>query len=221
MEATQLDVVDPFLAYLVSIAASIHIEHSLSAESSITSAAKQKLATCLAYLERVSQVWPKVRKRIETLQALQARVRYRSALHYVEAEYDGAVPVRSVRQVSLSRADEQLMWTLFDSSNDLVSSTLHQAPMADGSGLRRHSLSGQSDSLASSAVAIGLSHAGSTAPLDANDATSIPARTSQHISAFDQIPYNNDLNVDWSLLGMPWPAYFPTDTSPIEDPSLP
>ncbi|KAF3048629.1 hypothetical protein E8E11_004853 [Didymella keratinophila] len=40
-------------------------------------------------------------------------------------------------------------------------------------------------------------------------------------SAVDQTPYTDALNDDWSLLGMAWPAYFPTDTSLLEDISLP
>ena len=54
MQTAKLDVLDPFLAYLVGIAASIHLEHSLSSNFSMPTSAKQKLTTCMQYSTRVS-----------------------------------------------------------------------------------------------------------------------------------------------------------------------
>ncbi|KAJ8115496.1 hypothetical protein OPT61_g2867 [Boeremia exigua] len=203
MNDAQLDVLDPFLAYLVGIAASIHVEHSSNFEISIASSAKQKLATCMAYLMRVSQVWPKVRKRIAVLQDLQNRIGSRSALHFVEDEYDGAVPVRSLRHVSLSSADEQLMWTLFDCSNESKLDMSHRATSA----------SGVVDYTANDAVQIASAEpdAGVTACLHGT----------QTAPAIEPISSIDAWNPNWSLLGMPWPAYFPSDTSPLDDLSIP
>lgn len=201
MEAANLDVFDPFLAYLAGIAASIHIEHSLSSNTAIASSAKEKIQTCMAYLTRVARVWPKVEKRIIALEELQARVGNRSALDYVEDEYDGAVPVRSVRHVSMSPVDERNMWLLFDSSNDTIPGLLTSVERAIGINTvdidHGHSVDPSEDAITS---ALQLHGDAAGPPLDFQ-------RVSNENPGFSEM----DSAADWSLLGMPWLAYFPTD----------
>ncbi|KAJ4992907.1 hypothetical protein SVAN01_01611 [Stagonosporopsis vannaccii] len=196
METASLNVIDPFLAYLVGIAASIHIEHSLSSNASIASSAREKIRTCMAYLTRVSRVWPKVEKRIIALEELRSSVGSRSALNYVEDEYDGAVPVRSVRHVSMSPVDERNMWLLFDSSNDSVLDTSSSVEGTNGNG---PGYLGTSEPLA---------HQNSHDT--ANSILQSPGNF-QHVSTVDTLASEIDPAADWSLLGMPWFAYFPPD----------
>jgi len=200
MESANLNVLDPFLAYLVGIAASIHIEHSLSSDSSIASSAREKIRTCMAYLTRVSHVWPKVEKRIKALEELHSRVGNRSALNYVEDEYDGAVPVRSVRHVSMSPVDERTMWLLFDSSNDTVPNASIPVEGTD-------------------AVHLGASqpfpHETPHAAVDSTsqscgDATG-HSQNFERVSPVEPLSTEMDPAADWSLFGMPWLAYFPPD----------
>ncbi|KAH6644385.1 hypothetical protein C7974DRAFT_408068 [Boeremia exigua] len=204
METARLDVLDPFLAYLVGIAASIHIEHSLSSNASSASSARQKMATCMAYLTRVAGVWPQVKKRINVLEELRSRVGSRSALHYVDDEYDGGVPVRSVRHVSMSVADERLMWALFDASNDTMADILPSANISTGSAALQLSVpqplpDGSVCDVANSMPQSQSSEAG-------------PSHDIEHMPTIDQASLDVDLTADWSLLGVPWLAYFPPDT---------
>lgn len=209
MQSAELDVLDPFLAYLVGIAASIHLEHSLGSNASIAASAKQKLTTCMSYLIRVSHIWPRVRMRIAALKGLQARVGDRSALHYVEDEYDGAVPLRNVRHVSLSEEDERLMWILFDSSNDPIPDTLLSGTVPTGSDIEQLdstdlSPHASANTVADSAYQDGLAY-------QTHSFNGI-ARSSHHnTSVVDPPPLIDDPNPDWSLLGLPWLAYFPSD----------
>ncbi|KAF3011191.1 hypothetical protein E8E13_011590 [Curvularia kusanoi] len=193
MENTDLDVLDPFLAFLVGIAASIHLEHSLSTNNSIASSATQKLETCRTYLVSVARIWPKVEKRIVALDALRSRVGGRSALHYVEDEYDGAVPVRSMRHVSLSAIDEQLMWTLFDSSHE--PSPNSSGPVNRSSGLGAEEFDHPFND---------------PVPQSRTEDAAIQSEPTLGL------PPDIDLTVDWSdwsLLGLPWLAYFPSDAA--------
>jgi hypothetical protein len=209
MQSAQLDVLDPFLAYLVGIAASIHLEHSLSSNTTIAASAKQKLTTCMAYLIRVSHVWPRVRMRIAALKRLQARVGDRSALHYVEDEYDGAVPVQNVRHVSLSEEDERLMWTLFDSSNDPVPGTLPSENVRTGSDIEQLNIIDLSPDTSASTVENSVYQDGSAQQTHSFNGI---ARSSHHNTSVVDLPLlTDDPDADWSLLGMPWLAYFPSD----------
>lgn len=213
MEAAELDVLDPFLAYLVGIAASIHIEHSLSSVVSTATAAEQKLATCMAYLNRVSRIWPRTQKRIVVLEDLRARVGNRSALHCVDDEYDGAVPIHSARHVSMSEIDERLLWTLFDSSNDPVQNTLHPDTMTTGSGSRNTDLAGLSEHVGSNNTTNNAPLVGST--IQSRPDENVASHSAQGVSALDQFPSIDSQTADWSLLGMPWMAYFPSATEPL------
>lgn len=201
MESANLNVLDPFLAYLVGIAASIHIEHSLSSDASIASSAREKIRTCMAYLTRVSHVWPKVEKRINALEELQSRVGNRTALNYVEDEYDGAVPVRSVRHVSMSPVDERTMWLLFDSSNDAV---------PDASISVERTIGADTGHLGASQPSL---HETSHGAIDSisqscGDATG-HSQDFQRVSTVGPLSTEMDPADDWSLFGMPWLAYFP------------
>lgn len=203
METANLNVLDPFLAYLIGIAATIHIEHSSNLDSSIANSARQKIATCMTYLSRVSSIWPKVQKRINALEELRSRVGNRSTLNYVEDEYDGAVPVRSVRHVSMSAVDEKLFWILFDPSYDAPHNSSASNGQITGPDLEQLSMprSSPHNSLQNAAISMPPSRG----------EPDVHPRVDTQVGTLDPLSSGLDMAADWSLLGMPWLAYFPPD----------
>ncbi|KAF2820158.1 hypothetical protein CC86DRAFT_471309 [Ophiobolus disseminans] len=114
MDDANLVIHDPFIGHMVAIAASIHLEHTLSQHHTVASSAKQKFDKCLNFVTRAAQEWPSMLVAASLLEKLQSRLVHRSNMNYVEDEYDGAAPSSSPRQVSLGDEDMQLMWMLFD-----------------------------------------------------------------------------------------------------------
>lgn len=49
---------DPFLGHLVAIAASIHLEHTLSQHAAVAASARRKSERCIDFVKGVSEEWP-------------------------------------------------------------------------------------------------------------------------------------------------------------------
>jgi len=49
---------DPFVGHLVAIAASIHLEHTISEYPTVADVATQNFNRCLDFVKRQSQEWP-------------------------------------------------------------------------------------------------------------------------------------------------------------------
>lgn len=60
MNEARLMLHDPFLGYLVAIAASIHLEHTRSQYSTVAVSAKQKYKTCFEFVKTLSLEWPRM-----------------------------------------------------------------------------------------------------------------------------------------------------------------
>ncbi|KAF2123428.1 hypothetical protein P153DRAFT_361995 [Dothidotthia symphoricarpi CBS 119687] len=114
---------DPFIGHIVAIAASIHLEHTISQYPTVAASAKQKFEKCLGFVRGLSQEWPNMQVTASLLEQLQLRIRHRSNMNSVEEEYDGAAPPNGARQVHLEEEDLQLMWRLFDFAS--TSTKLH------------------------------------------------------------------------------------------------
>ncbi|KAI8933128.1 hypothetical protein NX059_009769 [Plenodomus lindquistii] len=114
MDEAGLMIHDPFIGHLVAIAASIHLEHTMSQYATVADSATQKFNKCLDFVRRLSREWPDMRVTASLLQQLRRRIRHRSNMNYVEAEYDGEAPPRRDRQVHLEEEDLRLLWKLFD-----------------------------------------------------------------------------------------------------------
>jgi hypothetical protein len=145
---------------------------------------------------------------LELLNKLQARLKDRPTLKYVEDEYDGMVQPRDVRDVTLPDQDMHLMWSLFDY---VAVSGLQGPELRDlqGQAGRSELQSLPQTSSGEQRTDHGLLSPGDPAPLD-ND-TQIP-----RFLLRDEIPELNDPQAgdDWLLFGEPWAAYFPPHTDP-------
>jgi len=60
MEEVGMSIYDPFLGYLVALAASIQLEHTISDNPKVANAARRKYDKALAYLQRTTKIWPNV-----------------------------------------------------------------------------------------------------------------------------------------------------------------
>lgn len=58
MEKTGLSLKDPFIGYLVTIAATIHLDKSLHAHADVSQSARQRYETCYKFVKNMSQTWP-------------------------------------------------------------------------------------------------------------------------------------------------------------------
>ncbi|PSN60162.1 hypothetical protein BS50DRAFT_579334 [Corynespora cassiicola Philippines] len=206
METADLYLHDPFIGYMIGIATSIHIEHSISKNSAVASSARRKLRKCLNFLMKLSVEWPSMQVIIDILEKIQNRMNARPSMAYVEEEYDGAVPARNTPHVSLSDEDIKLMWklfdfasisTFFDNQSAHVPNALEteQEEVPDGSANMTNTVH---QDISRSAVTDG----------DQFDETSA-SNLQGTINDFESI---EGLGFDWSLLGRPWMAYFPPDT---------
>lgn len=60
LEDAGLAIYDPFVAYLVALAASIQLEHTINDNPKIASAAGRKYDKAHAYLQKTAKIWPSV-----------------------------------------------------------------------------------------------------------------------------------------------------------------
>lgn len=51
---------DPFIGYLVAIAATIQLEHTLSKHSDVAAAARLSFASAIRYLKKLSRYWTSI-----------------------------------------------------------------------------------------------------------------------------------------------------------------
>ena len=51
---------DPFIAYLVALAASIQLEHTINDNPKVASAARRKYDKAHGYLQKTAKIWPSV-----------------------------------------------------------------------------------------------------------------------------------------------------------------
>lgn len=207
MKEAGLDLHDPFIGYLVSIAASIHLEHTVSKQFNVANSAKRKFEICLGFLRRLSWEWPRVRSSIDTLERLRVRVRDRPTLNYVGEEFDGAVPPRNIPHVSLSDDEIQLMWKLFDFSSmsrSFCEEDIHASGLPQ---IQQHSTPDPSPNVNDSVDQV--YQYPETRQQEDNSSISDLIRGT--MNDFGSIETFED---DWSLLGHPWPAYFPPDIEP-------
>ncbi|KAI5361275.1 hypothetical protein Slin15195_G123880 [Septoria linicola] len=114
-----LRLVDPFIAHLVAIAATVQLEHTLSKDKSIASAARRRFQKCREYLIDMAKIWPNVSGTISQSDDLASRLQHRGTIRMTEKEYDGAMPPHTTENLSLSDHDSQIMWKLFGHENFL------------------------------------------------------------------------------------------------------
>lgn len=58
MDDAGLALYDPFIGRLVAIAASIHLEHTLSLHQSVANSAQNKFEKCYRYVKKCARPWP-------------------------------------------------------------------------------------------------------------------------------------------------------------------
>ena len=59
-EGANISLYDPFISYLVALAASIQLEHTISENPKVANAAHRKYDKARAYLQRMAKIWPNV-----------------------------------------------------------------------------------------------------------------------------------------------------------------
>jgi hypothetical protein len=67
MVKTGLTLQDPFIGYLVTIAATIHLEKSLSLNKDLAKPAKRRYQTCYRFVQDLSQIWPVMNHAVRAL----------------------------------------------------------------------------------------------------------------------------------------------------------
>lgn len=60
MEEAGMSIYDPFIGYLVALAASIQLEHTIHDNPKVANAARRKYDRAHTYLQRVAKIWPNV-----------------------------------------------------------------------------------------------------------------------------------------------------------------
>ncbi|KAF2009052.1 hypothetical protein BU24DRAFT_497607 [Aaosphaeria arxii CBS 175.79] len=182
----------PFLAYLVGIVASIHLESSSSSSNSAAGSAIRKFEKCVEFLRRVArESWPGVARTVGVLERLRERMggTGREGMSYVEVEYDGGVPIGRARKVGLEEDEVELMWSLFDFSG------VARGEEAEVRGVRGDEEMGTGMEAERVAGEVGDVNVEVTAESDVDA-----------IDSFAGVDWS-----DWSLFGRPWLAYFPPD----------
>jgi hypothetical protein len=58
MDDAGLALYDPFIGRLVAIAASIHLEHTLSQHQCVASSSQDKFDKCYQFVKKCARVWP-------------------------------------------------------------------------------------------------------------------------------------------------------------------
>lgn len=129
------------------------------------------------------------------LESIEHRLHSRQSLHYVQDDYDGAQPMSGLRSVVLDESDVQLMWALFDYPATFVTDN---DPNED-----------TSTSIGPSAIP-NTSAEDHLVTQDAVEDVNWTASASKSQPEFPE-PFVND----WSLFGVPWTSYYPSE--PLRD----
>ncbi|KAM0716422.1 hypothetical protein Q7P37_007867 [Cladosporium fusiforme] len=210
MEDAGLNLHEPFVGFLVAIAASIHLEHTLNANPTVAAAARSKFRRCMVFVQRLAQEWPNLRQTVSVMSELESRLQTRGTMHYVQDDFDGAQPQSGSRHVSLSEDDISLMWHLFD--YDKVSNKQQDVQ------------AGASDASNTWAVASHTEQSGTGAyrmpetPDILGDNITVPQNHDDGVhgdntvgSGWEDITLGLEADAnDWSLFGAPWMGYFPS-----------
>ncbi|KAL6709243.1 hypothetical protein ACN47E_001650 [Coniothyrium glycines] len=211
MENAGLPLRDPFLGHLVAIAASIHLEQTLSQHEAVATSARRKFEHCVNTVRKIADDWPRMLDKVGVLDSIKSRICYRSNMNYVESKYDGAVPLKGPTQVYLDEEDVELLWKLFDCTSkpspgctDHSSTRDHPAGTANHS--RMTSVSDPSMLVPPDEISPSITEHMTVQPNDmhAQDFTfgSTPGFESAEAS------YG-----DWSLFGKSWLDYYPLDVN--------
>lgn len=198
MDRSQIRVLDPVVGHIVSIAATIHLDRSLSKVSKDAKMAEQKFQRCRDFINGLASYWPNMVavvcllyqsckssysltvNKLDILDRLHRRLKGGSTMSYDDDEYDGRVQAAEPRKVTVSKEDAKLMWTLFD-----------YAKVSSGArGLRPDPMPELTPE---------------QPPFDADPAIAIEVSGADALPAMDVFQIDDD----WALFGEPWTAYFP------------
>jgi hypothetical protein len=207
MEGAGLSIYDPFIGYLVALAASIQLEHTLNNNPKVANAARRKYEKAHAFLQRMAKIWPSVRNSLSVLDDISVRLHRRRTISYGDGEYDGAIPSKELSDVNVDQEDIDLMAKLFDYAaisaghvgiSPEASTTSQAQPRASNSALNlgAQNIIPVSDDL--TAVI-------ETRPIR-TDSMVVPEELDWNNELFDM---SADATVDWSFLGQRWSTHFP------------
>ncbi|KAJ9626843.1 hypothetical protein H2204_009859 [Knufia peltigerae] len=207
LEEAGLSYHDPFLGYLLGIAATIQLEQTVSKKRHVASNARRNFEKARSFIRQLSRQWPNMLNLSNLLDQLTARLRQRQTMDYVDGEYDGAVPPLGVRDVALEQEDIDLMWKIFDYAS------VSAIPTALRAGEGRESLGSTSSPtpLAQDAELGDMQH-WSAGSLDNSDM--LRGTEDVYLGASGDLDFGQPYSDEWSLFGKPWSAYFPPDASP-------
>lgn len=214
-EATRaaLRLYDPFLGYLVAIAATLHLDQSVSSKANVAKAAEHKFVTCREFVRKLSESWPNISNfvskchdwplivilakllQLRVVDLLALRTRQRQAGSYIEDEYDGMIRPLPKDSASLHAEDTALFAALLD-----YTTTLGTSPEAFRSSLARYAPAGD--------------FAGNVDIPEEPTTITIGEPDSSHLAESDEflqqvLGFEDD---DWSLFGVPWSTYFGTQS---------
>ena len=100
MSDADISLHDPFVAHIVSIAATIHLENSISQDRAKASASRKKFQTLLAFVQDQADVWRNAKRMVSVLiQALSQTLTVRLSAYEATADSSQATesPESSLR----------------------------------------------------------------------------------------------------------------------------
>ncbi|KAL2204251.1 hypothetical protein CC79DRAFT_1372259 [Sarocladium strictum] len=191
MEGAGMSIYDPFIGYLVALAASIQLEHTLNNDPKVANAARLNVGNSLSILDEIS-----------------IRLHRRRTISYGESEYDGAIPSKELSDVNVNQEDIDLMAKLFD-----YAAISDEQQVANPPGTS--STTSQSRPQASDSTSNLVPH--DTIPASA-DLTEIGTQLVRPdpLAGPGELDWSNevfdisaDFTNDWSFLGQRWSTHFP------------
>ncbi|KAG0648866.1 putative transcriptional regulatory [Hyphodiscus hymeniophilus] len=213
MEDAGLMLYDPFIGYLVALAATIQLEHTVSKHFDVAAAATLSVKGAIRYLRRLSKYWKSTENLLLIVEELAARLRNRSTIYYSQDDYNAILP--DIVRVSLASDDIHLMWSLFDYASISVLGAMSKSPGISTPGeIARNKIQDPSRQQISSEQlsAVNLNDDFSKIPPSSEpphppDGPSLGAESTLFDpAAFSDLPEEWILD-DWTLFGAPLSAY--------------
>ncbi|EXJ93408.1 hypothetical protein A1O1_01800 [Capronia coronata CBS 617.96] len=198
---------DPFLCHLLTIAATIQLEHTLNKNAQIAASAKRNFTKACNFIQKMSRHWPNMLNLVAILDQLNMRLSQREIISHVQDKYDGALPADGIHDVAVQPEDIALMWKIFDygSISGEQNSNWREPSAQD----QAHS-SARTGQVAVNPAAAGLVDGPSLAWPD-QPIRPGPGPTQMSPSPYEEVDFGQLCVDDWSLFGKPWSAYFSQD----------
>ncbi|KAK5045937.1 hypothetical protein LTR84_008723 [Exophiala bonariae] len=219
MEEGGMSIYDPFIGYLVALAASIQLEQTFNDNPRVANAARRKYEKAHVYLHKLADIWRNAANILSVLEDISVRLHSRRTISHVSGEYDGAIPSKEISDVNVEQEDIDLMAKLFDYASlsaepERVSPATNLVP--------RHCL--VASELASNIAPQSLRSTSDDSPImETGQILPDPLVAHEELGwpneDFEVFP---DVTNEWSFFGRPWSTYSsegPTQLTQYFDPT--